>query len=58
MKENEVTDKDYLISADKYGLGKERDVKEYFKFANIDFGSKTTEKLCGKTYNKEKKVWE
>ena len=22
------------LSADKYGLGKERDVKEYFKFAN------------------------
>ena len=31
IKESDVTDKDYLIATDKYGLGKERTIKEYFK---------------------------
>lgn len=58
LKEDEVSDKDYLIAADKYGLGKERDIKEYFKFTGVDFDKKETTKLCGKTYNKDKKEWE
>ena len=58
LKEDEVSDKDYLIAAEKYGLGKERDIKEYFKFTGVDFDKKETTKLCGKTYNKDKKEWE
>ena len=58
IKESDVTDKDYLIATDKYGLGKERSIKEYFEFSGVDFDNKTTNKICGKNYNKDKKLWE
>lgn len=58
IKESDVTDKDYLIATDKYGLGKERTIKEYFEFSGVDFDNKTTNKICGKTYNKNKNIWE
>ena len=46
----EDLEKEFNIDIEQYGLGKERTIDEYHKFAGVDFENKKGEDFCSKTY--------
>ena len=42
---------------DKYGMGTERSLDEFYKFIGVDFENNKVERYCDKMYDENKKEW-